>query len=155
MKVEGLLFGVYAVFLVFVTAVYWLLSQDPTGTACLLLSGLLALMVGWYLWFTARRMEARPEDRGDADISEGSGEMGFFSPHSWWPIYTAGATAVTAIGLIFGPWLFLIGLVMVLATSMGFLFEYYVGINRSQSQTLAALDAMGESPTSPHKFLGD
>jgi len=154
-KVEGLLFGVYAVFLVFVTAVYWLLSQDPTGTACLLLSGLLALMVGWYLWFTARRMEARPEDRGDADISEGSGEMGFFSPHSWWPIYTAGATAVTAIGLIFGPWLFLIGLVMVLATSMGFLFEYYVGINRSQSQTLAALDAMGESPTSPHKFLGD
>ena len=150
MKVEGVLFGVYAVFLVFVTAVYWLLSQDPTGTACLLLSGFLALMVGYYLWFTARRMEARPEDRGDADISEGSGEMGFFPPHSWWPIYT-----VTAIGLIFGPWLFLIGFVAVLVTSMGFLFEYYVGINRSQAQTLSALDAMGESPTSPHKFLGD
>ena len=155
MKVEGLLFGVYAVFLVFVTAVYWLLSQDPTGTACLLLSGFLAFMVGYYLWFTARRMEARPEDRGDADISEGSGEMGFFSPHSWWPIYTAGAFTITAVGLIFGPWLFLIGFVLVLITSMGFLFEYYVGINRSQGQTLSALDAMGESATSPHKFLGD
>ena len=155
MKVEGLLFGVYAVFLILVTAVYWLLSQDPTGTACLLLSGFLAFMVGYYLWFTARRMEARPEDRGDADISEGSGEMGFFSPHSWWPIYTAGAFTITAIGLIFGPWLFLIGFVLVLITSMGFLFEYYVGINRSQGQTLSALDAMGESATSPHKFLGD
>ena len=155
MKVEGLLFGVYAVFLIFVTAVYWLLSQDPTGTACLLLSGFLAFMVGYYLWFTARRMEARPEDRGDADISEGSGEMGFFSPHSWWPIYTAGAFTITAVGLIFGPWLFLIGFVLVLITSMGFLFEYYVGINRSQGQTLSALDAMGESATSPHKFLGD
>ena len=155
MKVEGLLFGVYAVFLILVTAVYWLLSQDPTGTACLLLSGFLAFMVGYYLWFTARRMEARPEDRGDADISEGSGEMGFFSPHSWWPIYTAGAFTITAIGLIFGPWLFLIGFVLVLITSMGFLFEYYVGINRSQGQTLGALEAMGEQPTSAHKFLGD
>ena len=155
MKVEGLLFGVYAVFLVGVTAVYWLLSQDPTGTACLLLSGFLAFMIGYYLWFTARRMEARPEDRGDADISEGSGEMGFFSPHSWWPIYTAAAFTTTAVGLIFGPWLFLIGFVLVLITSMGFLFEYYVGINRSQGQTLSALDAMGESATSPHKFLGD
>ena len=155
MKVEGLLFGVYAVFLILVTAIYWLLSQDPTGTACLLLSGFLAFMVGYYLWFTARRMEARPEDRGDADISEGSGEMGFFSPHSWWPIYTAGAFTITAIGLIFGPWLFLIGFVLVLITSMGFLFEYYVGVNRSQGQTLSALDAMGESATSPHKFLGD
>ena len=155
MKVEGVLFGVYAVFLVLVTAVYWLLSQDPTGTACLLLAGFLALMVGYYLWFTSRRMEARPEDRGDADISEGAGEMGFFPPHSWWPIYTAASATLTAIGLIFGPWLFLIGFVAVLITSMGFLFEYYVGVNRSQGQTLSALDAMGESPTSPHKFLGD
>ena len=155
MKVEGLLFGVYALFLIFVTGVYWLLSQDPTGTACLLLSGFLAFMVGYYLWFTARRMEARPEDRGDADISEGSGEMGFFSPHSWWPIYTAGAFSVTIIGLVFGPWLVLIGLAFLAVTVSGFLFEYYVGINRSQGQTLQALEAMGESPTSPHKFLGD
>ena len=155
MKVEGYVFAFIAVFLVPVTAVYWILSQDPTGTTCLALSIGLTFMIGYYLLFTARRMEARPEDRGDADISEGSGEMGFFSPHSWWPIYTAGAFSLTAIGLIFGPWLFLIGFVLVLITSMGFLFEYYVGINRSQGQTLSALDAMGESATSPHKFLGD
>jgi hypothetical protein len=154
-KVEGLLFGVYSVFLIGTTAVYWLLSQDPTGTACLLLSGFLAFMIGYYLWFTSRRMEARPEDRGDADISEGSGEMGFFPPHSWWPIFMASAATITAIGTIFGPWLFLIGFVLVLITSMGFLFEYYVGVNRSQAQTLSALDAMGEPATSPHKFLGD
>lgn len=155
MKVESVLFGFIAVFLLIVTVVYWLMSEDPTGTACLALSGGLALMIGYYLWFTSRRMEARPEDRGDADISEGAGEMGFFSPHSWWPIYAAGAVTITAIGLIFGPWLFLVGFVLVLITATGFLFEYYVGINRSQAQTLAALDAMGESATSPHKFLGD
>ena len=67
----------------------------------------------------------------------------------------AGGAALTAIGAIFGPWLFMIGFVLVLITSMGFVFEYYVGINRSQAQTLSALDAMGEQATSPHKFLGD
>ncbi len=155
MKVEGLLFAVYAMFLVASSAVYWLLSQDPTGTVCIALAGGLAFIVGYYLLFTARRMEARPEDRADAEVSEGSGEMGFFSPHSWWPIYTAAAFSLTTIGLVFGPWLTAIGFAAILVTATGFLFEYYVGINRSQGQTLQALEAMGEAPTSPHKFLGD
>jgi len=154
-KVEGLLFAVYAMFLVASSAVYWLLSQDPTGTVCIALAGGLAFIVGYYLLFTARRMEARPEDRADAEVSEGSGEMGFFSPHSWWPIYTAAAFSLTTIGLVFGPWLTAIGFAAILVTATGFLFEYYVGINRSQGQTLQALEAMGEAPTSPHKFLGD
>lgn len=155
MKVEGLLFAIYAFFLVGVGAIYWLLSQDPAGTTCIALSGGLAFIVGYYLLFTARRMEARPEDRADSEISEGSGEMGFFSPHSYWPIYLAAASTIMALGLAFGVWLLLIGFFAVLASAMGFLFEYYVGINRSQGQTLQALEAMGESPTSPHKFLGD
>ncbi|MDP9496938.1 MAG: cytochrome c oxidase subunit 4 [Actinomycetota bacterium] len=155
MKVEGLLFGVYAVFLVLMTAIYWILSQEPTGTTAMLLGGGLAFMVAYYLWFTSRRMEARPEDRGDAEIAEGAGEMGFFPPHSWWPIWLAGMFTMTALGTIFGPWLFLMGLAGVLVTVSGLLFEYYVGINRTQAQTLSALEAAGERPTSPHKWLGD
>ena len=155
MKVEGLLFALLAVFLVIVSTIYWLLSHDPTGFACLLLSGGLAFIIGYYVLFTARRMEARPEDRADAEISEGSGEMGFFSPHSYWPILLAGAFALTTIGLVFGPFLVIIGLGALVAAAGGFLFEYYVGINRTQSQTLSTLDAMGERPTSLHKFLGE
>ncbi len=155
MKIEGYLFGFIALFLVPVTAVYWVLSDDPTGTACLAFSIGLAFMVGYYLLFTARRMEARPEDRPDAEISEGSGEVGFFPPHSWWPIAMAGAFTVTCLGLIIGPFLVLIGGLFLVICVMGFLFEYYVGINRSQAQTLGALEAMGERPTSVHKFLGD
>jgi hypothetical protein len=154
-KVEGLLFAVYAMFLVMASAVYWLLSEDPTGTTCILLSGGLAFIVGYYLLFTARRMEARPEDRADAEISEGAGEMGFFPPHSWWPIYMAAAFSFTVVGMLFGVWMVLIGMAFLAVTVSGFLFEYYVGMNRSQGQTLQALEAMGESPTSPHKFLGD
>lgn len=155
MKVEGILFAIYALFLAVVAGVYWLLSEDPTGTTCILLSGGLAFIIGYYLLFTARRMEARPEDKPDAEISEGSGEMGFFSPHSWWPIYLAAAFSVTMLGLVFGIWMIVVGVVLIGITASGFLFEYYVGINRSQGQTLQALDAMGESATSPRKWLGD
>lgn len=155
MKVESTLFAVYFVFLTLVSVVYWYLSFDPAGTAMLALAGGLAFIVGYFLWFTARRMEARPEDRGDAEISEGAGEMGFFPPHSWWPIFTAAAFSLTTLGLVFGPFLFVIGFVCILITASGFLFEYYLGVNRSQGQTLQALESMGEAPTSTHKWLGD
>jgi hypothetical protein len=155
MKLEGYLFTAYALFLLVVTPIYGWLSGDWTGTTCLALSVGLAFMIGWYLLFTARRMEARPEDRPDAEISEGAGEVGFFPPHSWWPIAAAAAFTVTTLGLLFGNFLLLIGFAALAFAAMGFLFEYYVGINRSQGQTLGALEAMGEKPTSPHKFLGD
>jgi hypothetical protein len=155
MKVEGYLFAFLAAFLVPVTAIYWILSQDPTGTTCLVLTITLAFMVAYYLLFTARRMEARPEDRPDAEISEGSGEVGFFPPHSWWPIALAGSFTVVMLGLVIGPFLALIGGGFLVVAVLGLLFEYYLGINRSQAQTLGALEAMGERPTSPHKFLGE
>ena len=155
MKIEGYVFAFIAAFLVPVTIVYWVLSQDPTGTTCLALSIGLTFMIGYYLLFTARRMEARPEDRPDAEISEGSGEVGFFPPHSWWPIALAGSFSVTMIGLVFGPFLVLMGLMVLVVSTLGLLFEYYVGMNRSQGHTLNELRAMGEKPTSMHKFLGD
>ena len=155
MKVEGYLFAFLAAFLLVVTPIYWVLSQETAGTTMLALSIGLSFMIGYYLLFTARRMEARPEDRPDADVSEGAGEVGFFPPHSWWPIALAGAFSITMIGLVIGPFLALIGFGFLAFAALGMLFEYYVGINRTQGQTLGALKAMGEKPTSVHKFLGE
>jgi hypothetical protein len=154
-KVEGLLFAALAAFLGAITLVYWLLSRDPTGTTALGLSGGLAFIVGYYLLFTARRMEARPEDRPDAEIAEGAGEVGFFSPHSWWPMLLAGAFSIVGMGLIFGPFLMVIGIGAIGIAVFGFTMEYYLGINRTQAQTLGTLEATGEQPTSVHKFLGE
>lgn len=155
MKIEGYLFAFIALFLVPVTVVYWLLSEDPTGTTCLALSIGLAFMVGYYLLFTARRMEERPEDRPEAEIAEGAGEVGFFAPHSWWPIALGFCFNLTMLGLIIGPFLALIGFGFLSVAILGLLFEYYVGINRSQAQTLGQLAAQGDSPTSSRKFLGE
>ena len=155
MKVEGVLFAFLALFFGTVTTVYWLLSRDPTGTACLGLTGGLCFIIGYYLLFTARRMDARPEDRPDAEIAEGAGEMGFFAPHSWWPIAAAAAFGTVGAGLVFGPFLMAIGFMAIAIAAVGFTFEYYLGINRTQAHTLGALEAMGEQPTSTRKFLGE
>ena len=155
MKVEGALFALLALFFFTISAVYWLVSRDPTGFTCLLLTGGLSFIVGYYVLFTARRMEPRPEDRPDAEIAEGAGEVGFFAPHSWWPIALAGSFTVTTLGLIFGPFLVVIGVLFLLTAVSGLLFEYYVGVNRTQAYTLSTVEAMGETPTSTTKFLGE
>jgi hypothetical protein len=155
MRIEGLIFALLAVFLLVVSGVYWLLSRDPTGFTALLLCGGMAFIVGYYVLFTARHIDERPEDREDAEIAEGAGEVGFFAPHSWWPIALGASFTLTTLGLIFGPFLLLIGAFCILVSLSGLLFEYYVGVNRSQGFTLSTLDALGEQPTGPGKFLGE
>jgi hypothetical protein len=152
-KVEGMLFSLLALFLLVVSAIYWIFSEEAAGTTMILLSGGLSLIIGYYLMFTARRLDARPEDRPDAEISEGSGEVGFFAPHSWWPIICALAFAFTGLGIAIGPWMIITGLIALILGSTGFLFEYYWGINRSQAQTVESLQAMGEPATYPTKWL--
>jgi hypothetical protein len=87
MKVESRLFGAGTFIFIPVAVVYGILTHwnEPVGAIALLLTGLLSLMVGWYLWFTARHIDARPEDDPTAAIDAAPGDYGFFSPHSWWP----------------------------------------------------------------------
>jgi cytochrome c oxidase subunit IV len=127
MKVEGYLFIGCAAFFTAADVVYWYFSKDPTGTTALALSVGLAFLTGFYLLFTGRRLPRRPEDDPTSEISEGTGELGFFSPHSWWPLMVGLAGAVAAIGAAVGWWLFLIGLLFVFLSAIGFVFEYYRG----------------------------
>ncbi len=128
MKFEGSLFIGCAIFFGAADIVYWYFSKDPTGTTALALSVGLAFLTGFYLLFTGRRLPERPEDNPDGEIQEGTGELGFFSPHSWWPLYVGLAAALAAFGVAVGWWLFLIGLLAVFLTTIGFVFEYYRGI---------------------------
>jgi hypothetical protein len=127
MKVEGWLFTGCAAFFAVIDVIYWHYSKDPTGTTALALSVGLAFLTGFYLLFTGRRLPRRPEDNPAAEIAEGTGELGFFSPHSWWPLITGMSAAVAALGAAIGWWLFLIGMLFVLLSAIGFVFEYYRG----------------------------
>jgi hypothetical protein len=128
MKFEGGLFVGCAIFFGVVDIIYWYFSKDPTGTTALALAVGLALLTGFYLLFTGRRLPERPEDNPGGEIEEGTGELGFFSPHSWWPLYVGLAAAVAAFGVAIGWWLFLIGLLALFLTVIGFVFEYYRGV---------------------------
>ncbi len=128
MKFEGSLFIGCAIFFGAADIVYWYFSKDPTGTVALALSVGLAFLTGFYLLFTGRRLPERPEDNPHGEIEEGTGELGFFSPHSWWPLYVGMAAGLAALGVAIGWWLFLIGLLAVFLTTIGCVFEYYRGI---------------------------
>src|SRR5579875_1549551 len=127
MKVEGYLFLFIAVFLAGSDVVYWFTSHDPTGTTALALGVGLGLLVGSYLSVTARRMEPRPEDLDDADISDGAGEIGFFSPYSWAPLWCAGSAAVIFTGVVFGWWMVFLGGAFAVPAVGSMVFEYYSG----------------------------
>ncbi|MGH8775694.1 MAG: cytochrome c oxidase subunit 4 [Jiangellaceae bacterium] len=127
MKVEGLVFGFMTVFFAISAAVYWYLSEDPTGTTALVLTFGLSSLVTFYLLYTSRKVFPRPEDRQDGEIEEMAGEYGFYSPNSWWPLACAGTAAIVFLGLVFAWWLFIIGIGLGTMAVLGMVFEYYRG----------------------------
>jgi hypothetical protein len=133
-RTEYKIFAGVAAFLFGAAIVYGLWTYGQTGhlewigTVALILSGLLCSMCGTFFWFVARRIDLRPEDRPDAEIAEAAGEVGFFSPGSYWPFGLAVAASIAGLGLVFWMWwLILLGLIMVIFGACGLLFEYYSG----------------------------
>ncbi len=136
MKAEAWIFGGCTIFLVLVTPAYWLVTDasgqtdggDWTGTSALAMTTLLTLMVTIFLGFHAQKMDPRPEDRKDAEIADGAGELGFFPPYSWWPLWAASALGTMVFGVAMLQWWLVImgGVFGVLALS-GWVYEYYRG----------------------------
>lgn len=135
MKVEARIFDIVTVFAFTVAIVYGVMTGmmtrdgvEPIGLVALILTGGLSLLAGSYLRFIGRRIESRPEDREDAEISEGAGELGFFSPGSYWPIALAGAVALAGISLAyFELWMIVGAGAFLLIAVGGLVFEYHTG----------------------------
>jgi hypothetical protein len=86
-------------------------------------------MIAWYLWMTRRRLELDPSDDPVGDIDEIQGEFGFFSPHSWWPLFLGASAAMCFLGLAIGWWMFIIGAAFAIPALVGWTFEYWKGEN--------------------------
>ena len=125
MKVGYRLFLFLFAFYAIVGAVYWVLGGEPLGITALILCAGLALIIGYYFWFINRRSGGvMPEDNNDGLISDGAGELGFYSPHSWWPLPVGLAATSAGVGLIVGWWLTLIAVGALLVSVIGFVLEY-------------------------------
>jgi hypothetical protein len=125
MKAEAWIFGITAAFLVVVTPAYWFITGDWTGTSALTMT---TLLVTLYLGFHAAKMDPRPEDRQDAEIADGAGELGFFPPYSWWPLWCGLTLGVIVYATALGAWwMFIIGAALGTVALTGWIFEYYRG----------------------------
>ena len=137
MKIETRIFLWIAIFCWAAATAYGIWTHitqghiEWAGFAALILSGGLLGISGSFFWFVSRRIDPRPEDRSDAEIAEAAGELGFFSPGSYWPIGIAAAASLAALALAFVQvWLFLVGVALILFMVGGLLFEYYIGGNK-------------------------
>ncbi|MFZ4063499.1 MAG: cytochrome c oxidase subunit 4 [Candidatus Nanopelagicaceae bacterium] len=125
MKTGWMLFTGLAIFYAIVTFVYWFVGGEAVGITAIGLSGGLAALIGFYLWFTSKRLgNVLPEDNINAEISDSAGELGFYSPHSWWPLPVAFSMVTAGVGLLVGWWLTLIAVGALLISILGFVLEY-------------------------------
>jgi len=125
MKVSWQLFIGLSLFYVLMTIIYWQVGGEPVGIAGMLLAAALAGMVGFYVWFTQRRIgQILPEDNLTALISDGAGDLGFYSPHSWWPLPVALSMCALTLSLIIGWWLTVISLGALVISIIGMVTEY-------------------------------
>jgi hypothetical protein len=125
MKFGARLFLFLAAFYGVVTVIYWQLANEPVGITALALSAGLALIIGYYFWFINRRTNGvLPEDNLEGEIADAAGEIGFFSPHSWWPLPVAAAATAVGLSLIIGWWMTLIAVGALIVSILGFVLEY-------------------------------
>jgi hypothetical protein len=125
MKANWKLFTFLTVFYVIMTVVYWGIGGEPVGITGMVLAACLAGMIGFYLWFTQKRIGTDiPSDNDDAEIADDAGELGFYSPHSWWPLPVALSATALSLGLIIGWWLVLIALGALVLSIIGMVTEY-------------------------------
>ncbi|MGZ8180271.1 cytochrome c oxidase subunit 4 [Williamsia sp. SKLECPSW1] len=134
MKIEARLFEVLTVFFFGASIIYGVASGlssknvEWVGVTGMVMTGGLTLIIGTYFRFVARRVDIRPEDYEEAEIEDGAGELGFFSPGSWWPILMAGSAALLGVAMATSNfWLVAVGAVAIIASVGGLVMEYHVG----------------------------
>ena len=134
MRIEARLFEILTGLFILASVVYGTLTKvfahelEWAGTTALVLTAGLTLIIGTFFRFIARRVDTRPEDYENAEVADGAGELGFFPPHSWWPILISASFSTAAIGAaLWLPWLIFVGICFVLASVSGLVFEYYTG----------------------------
>ena len=130
MKANWKLFSGLAVFYAIMAFVYYWVGGETVGITGMILAACLAAMVGFYVWFTQKRIGFDiPSDDLDGEIADDAGELGFYSPHSWWPLPVALSATAMSVGLLIGWWLVLIALGVLVISIIGMVTEYEKPVN--------------------------
>ena len=81
--------------------------------------------MGFYFLVIDRRTDGfLPEDDLDGEIADRAGELGFFSPHSWWPLLVGFFMTLAGLGVLLGWWLTIMAVAGLLVSIFGFVMQY-------------------------------
>ncbi len=128
MKVEWRTIVGASFFLFVIFVIYLLWNNIPTEAAgvVMLLFGFFAYgMLGAYLilQYVRRHRLPRPEDRFDADQSDGAGAVAYFPSASIWPAGVGIAAVFIGMAFIYGNWYWVVGLPLLFGAIIGWLVE--------------------------------
>jgi hypothetical protein len=114
MKMEARILLLLGVFFGAICVVYWVWSKEDAGGVMLLGGTLLGFLPGSYYWYWSRRMKPRPEDRDDATLEEGEGVIATFPGSSIFPFLLGMGAFLGVLGMVFGIWLAVPGVGLVI-----------------------------------------
>ncbi len=121
MKVVGRAYLGLGLLVALIGALYWFTSYEDAGTTMLVLAACLALFVGGYLAFTARRATAQEGHPG-----VGGDDAEPYLPHaSVWPFFVGAAALVALNGLALGLFALVPGVI-----ALGIALAGYAGQSR-------------------------
>lgn len=130
LRTETLTFAGLGLFFTPVSIMYMVWANfEPIGTTVFVLLACMSFMIGGYLWLVSRRtrIEDRWEDRLDAEISEATGEVGVFAPHSWWPLVAGAGTALGFLAVAIGWWIMVPAVIVAAVGVIGLVMEFSTG----------------------------
>jgi Cytochrome c oxidase subunit IV len=119
MRIEALILLGVGLFFGMVGTIYWFTAYEDGGTMMLVGTCLLGLLPGSYYFYWHRRMGHRVEDRNDATIAEGAGDINSFPGSSIWPFVLGMGAFLVVNSLVFGIWLILPGITLILTAAVG------------------------------------
>lgn len=125
MKFTARLFLLLAAFDIGAAVLYLAVGGEPAGLTMLFLAAGLHAIIGGYIWRLTRRHAIGPEDREDAEISDGAGTVGFFSAGSVWPFAVGLTAAICGAGALFAPISAVAGGVLLVGAILGLATEYW------------------------------
>ena len=133
MKTNVSLLWILTAFFIIATAGYvvwsWLYfgQVEVIGTAVIGFLVFLTSIIAFYLQSGMKKGELLPEDQLDGEIEDGAGEVGFFAPWSWWPVYLSATAAIVFLSLAVDWWLFFIGVGLSIVGIIGWVYEHSRG----------------------------
>jgi hypothetical protein len=119
MKQEAkLLLGLGAFFAV-LGIVYWVWSGENGGGIMIVAGGTLGFLPGSYYYWWSKRMPLRPEDDPNATRESGAGHIDAFPGTSIFPFVLGMGAFFTVLALVFGMWLLVPGIGLVVWAAIG------------------------------------